>query len=109
MRTLLYPLIIIAASIAGSANAASYTAALSVSVTPHLIVLTPPTPALLCAAAPGTVVATLSMSDGSAATWSIAGDTTDFILNGNNIVVAAGGISAGGCGRLDSLTITATQ
>ena len=94
------------------AHAASVSATLSVTVqAPLAVVFSPATPTIACSTSAGTVVSALSMTggDGNAVTWSLAGDTTDFALNGSNLVVASGGITSADCGKTDTVTVTATQ
>jgi hypothetical protein len=65
-----------------------------------------------CDAPPGTVVARLLTSggDGNPISYKIsAGDSADFRLRGDSIVVGYNGISPAHCGSNRSLAITATQ
>jgi hypothetical protein len=64
-----------------------------------------------CGVAPGSVVQTLGTlgGDGNAVTWSIAGDTTDFVLSGSSVVVGPNGVSTASCGQTKTVTATATQ
>jgi hypothetical protein len=97
---------------AAPAFAGSATATLSITVqAPLAIVFTPASPTEACGTAPGTVVSALSVTggDGNPVTWSISGDTTDFALSGNNIVVGPNGIAVGACGKVNTVAVTATQ
>jgi len=78
---------------------------------PLAIVLTPSAPTEACDAAPGTVVSALSVTggDGNPITWSISGDTTDFALSGNNVVVGPNGVAAADCGKVNIVVVTAAQ
>ena len=96
----------------GSAHAGSASAVLSITVqAPLAVVLAPASTTESCSAAPGTVVSAASVTggDGNAVTWSMSGDTTDFALSGTNIVVASAGITSADCGKVNNVTVTATQ
>lgn len=76
------------------------------------LVFNPATPTIACNATPGTVVAAVSTTggDGNAATFATSGgDTTDFVVNGTNVVVGPSGIAASSCGKTMTVTVTATQ
>jgi len=47
--------------------------------------------------------------DGNPITWSISGDTTDFALSGNNVVVGPNGVAAADCGKVNIVVVTAAQ
>ena len=99
-------------AIASPAFAGSATATLSITVqAPLAVVFTPPSPTEACGVAPGAVVSALSVTGGDAnpVTWSISGDTTDFALNGSNIVVGPSGIAMTDCGKVNNVVVTATQ
>ena len=78
---------------------------------PLAVVFTPITPSIACSAAPGTVVSAVTTTGGNSnpVTLAMTGDTTDFTLTAGKIVVAAAGITTSGCGKTDTITITATQ
>jgi hypothetical protein len=100
------------AAISPPAFAGSATATLSITVqAPLAVVFTPSSPTEACSTAAGTVVSALSVTggDGNTVTWSISGDTTDFALSGANIVVGPNGITSADCGKIDTVTVTATQ
>ena len=100
------------AAAASPAFAGSATATLFVTIqVPLAIVFTPSAPIEACDTAPGTLVSALSVTggDGNPITWSISGDTTDFALSGNNVVVGANGFAAADCGKVNTVVVTAAQ
>ena len=69
-------------------------------------------PTIACNAAAGSVVSAMSVTggDGNPATFSATGgDTSDFAVNGVDVVVGTNGIAAANCGKTMTLTITANQ
>jgi hypothetical protein len=99
-------------AISPPAHAGSATATLSITVqAPLAVVFTPSSPTEACSTAAGAVVSALSVTggDGKAVTWSISGDTTDFALSGSNLVVGPNGIASADCGKVNTVTVTATQ
>ena len=77
-----------------------------------VLVVNPSSVTLACAAAPGTVVASMTTSggDGNAITFTLTGNnTTDFVISGKNVVVAPAGIAPANCGKTFADTLTASQ
>jgi hypothetical protein len=113
----------VAASPILPAWAGNVTATLPITIqAPLVIVFTPPNPTIPCNAAPGTVVAALSVTggDGNPATYTASsGDTTDFAVapganGGANVAVGSAGIAAANCGtatgpKIENVGITASQ
>jgi hypothetical protein len=95
------------------ALAASSTSDLPITVHQKLtIVFTPAAPIIDCTTAPGSVVSALSATGGNGKPvgYSITGgNSTDFALNGTNVVVGPNGIATATCGSTAIVTITATQ
>ncbi len=84
------------------ALAASTTSSVNITITspaavPLAIAFTPAAPSKDCTTSPaGTLVATLSTTggNGAAVTWSaLTGDTADFALSGNTIIVGPSGLT----------------
>jgi hypothetical protein len=98
---------------ASPALAGSVTGTVTITIqAPLKVVFSPLVPTVLCTAAAGTVVATLSTTggDGSAASFTASGgDTADFAVSGANVVVGPNGIAAASCGATENLTVAATQ
>lgn len=77
-----------------------------------VLVVNPSSASLACAAAPGTIVASMTTSggDGNAITFTLTGNnTTDFVISGKNVVVAPAGIVPANCGKTWADTLTASQ
>ena len=95
------------------ADAGSVTGTATITIQAPLGVLfTPPNPSILCNALAGSLVTAISVTGGSGspATYALTGgDTTDFAVNGANVVVGPNGIAAANCGKTNNITITATQ
>ena len=108
--TVAFALTVLAAS---QSQAGTVTATVPVTVQQALaLVFNPATPTIACNATPGTVVAAVSTTggDGNAATFATSGgDTTDFVVNGTNVVVGPSGIAASSCGKTNDVTVTAPQ
>jgi hypothetical protein len=78
---------------------------------PFSISASPAAPQIGCNAAAGTTVTTLTPAggDNTAVGYALAGDTGDFVMSGNVLVVGANGIASGNCGSTQGVTITASQ
>jgi hypothetical protein len=78
---------------------------------PLSISASPSAPTVGCNAAPGSTVSTITPNggDGTAISWALSGDTGDFAMSGNSLVVGANGIAAANCGGTQNVTITASQ
>jgi len=112
LRATMIAAALLSAAVGTSAHAASVSGTLSITIqSPLAVVFTPSNPTIACAAMAGTVVSAVSTTggDGNAVTLAISGDTTDFALSGSNVVVATGGITSPDCGKLENVTVTATQ
>lgn len=121
LAALLFGLASIAAS---SAQSASASGTLNVSVRGKLaVVLNPTSTTITCDIAPGTVLSAVTTTGGNQKpiTLTLTGDTTDFALSATtppaNIVVAPGGLTSNGsscatisaAGVTDIATVTAAQ
>jgi len=82
------------------------------------IVFSPPNPMVACDAPPAWIVSSMSLTggDGNPATYkAIGGDTTDFGVDGSNVVVAPSGIAPANCpqpgqpNNVETITIQANQ
>jgi hypothetical protein len=64
-----------------------------------------------CSWPAGTVVAQYAASGGNGQpiTWTLTGDTADFAMSGSSLVVGPSGIASGNCGKVNTVTVTATQ
>jgi hypothetical protein len=108
---------IVAVSLIGAtvaAQAASVSGTLTVVVAPPALamVINPSNVNEACEVPAGAVVSQLSATggDGNPVTFSISGgDTTDFAINGANVVVGPNGIAKANCGASQSVTVTASQ
>lgn len=78
---------------------------------PFSISASPAAPQIACNAAAGSTVTTLTANggDGTAISYSLSGDTSDFAMSGSNIVVGSNGINPSNCGSTQNVTITASQ
>ena len=78
---------------------------------PFSISASPAAPQIACNAAAGSTVSTLTPQggDNTAVSYSISGDTGDFVMSSNNLVVGANGIASGNCNSTQNVTITASQ
>jgi hypothetical protein len=78
---------------------------------PFSLSASPSAPQIACNAPAGTTVSTLTANggDGTAISWSLSGDTGDFVMSGNNLVAGSNGIASGNCGSTQNVTITASQ
>ena len=116
-----FAIAILLAAVPTLAHAGSVSAPLTVTINPAFAVAaTPPAPVIECNNPAGTVVAAITVSGGNGkpVTLAMTGDTTDFALSGNSIVIGSSGlkspdlacsaIPAGG-GVTKVVTITASQ
>jgi hypothetical protein len=100
---------------AANADAASVSGTLSITVSPpaFALVLNPSSATEACAVAGGTVVSTASVTggDGNAVTFSMTGNTTDFVIGSATgvVTVAPAGVVLADCGKSYTNTVTATQ
>jgi len=112
MRPLAVALLLLLAADA-PAQAGSATTTLQITIqSPLAIAFSPTNPTIACNAAAGSVVSAMSVTggDGNPATFSATGgDTSDFAVNGVDVVVGTNGIAAANCGKTMTLTITANQ
>lgn len=117
MRFWLFPLAV-SLALMQSAQAGSVTGTVTITIQPAFkLVFTAAAPTIACNAPAGTVVAALGTTggDGNASTFTATGgDTSDFTVNGTNVVVGPNGIAAANCPpanqtNTENLTVTATQ
>ena len=111
--------VVAVALFAGPAFAGSVTFDIPITIqAPAKIVFNPAAPIVKCDAPPAWVVSSMSLTggDGNPATYkAIGGDTTDFGVDGSNVVVAPSGIAPANCpqpgqpNNVETITIQANQ
>lgn len=97
--------------VSGVAHAGSAVSTVAVSKSSPLRVVTTGV-TVDCSWAPGTVVLQLSTlgGDGTAVTYSLDGTLTgDLVISGSNLIVGSNGIAIANCGKVENLTINASQ
>jgi hypothetical protein len=98
-----------------SAHAGGVNGTLSITVSPSalVLILNPSSIVEACSVPAGTIISTSSTlgGDGNAITYSMTGNTTDFVINSSTgvITVAARGILAPDCNKSYTNVVTATQ
>jgi uncharacterized protein (UPF0333 family) len=113
-RALLLLAAVLAAAPTG-ASAGSVSGTLSITVSPPALalILNPSNATETCTVAGGTLVSTASTTggDGNAITFSMTGNTTDFLINSSTgvVTVAVAGVALADCGKTYANVVTATQ
>ncbi len=93
------------------ASSVSGTISITVAAPALALVISPSIAAVACEVTAGTTISALSTTggDGNPVTFSLAGDTTDFVLSGADVVVGPNGIAAANCNATQTVTVTARQ
>jgi hypothetical protein len=98
----------VTASLAGGAVSVTVTGKITITGQLFNFTLTPNPATVACNAAPGSLVMTMVATggDGNPVSFALAGDTGDFALSGNTIVVGPNGIAPANCPVAPALTTT---
>jgi hypothetical protein len=110
MGGIFFALAVLALSV-GAALAGSTSETVPVSVRPqplHIDVVGVNTE---CSWPPGTVILQYAPTGGNGAplVYTLTGDTADFAMSGSSLVVGPSGIAPANCGKVNTVTVTATQ
>lgn len=91
-----------------TAQAGSVSGTISITMAPpaSVLVISPSIASLACEVTAGTMISALSTTggDGNRVTFWLAGDTTDFVLSGADVVVGPNGIAAANCNATQTVT-----